>query len=328
MNTSRIIKSVIIIALGTGCLVFGYNFLGGIPLFSTQNKYHAVYKHSVGLQKGSSVTANGVNIGTVSDIRLDEKNGRVVVSFIENGSFKFSKNSQAEIYSTLMGGSGLQLIPAFDNAPLAQNGDTLPSLVQRGLMDIMSTSAEPTMQRINGTLISADSLLQTMSATLDKKSQADIKQSLSHLNSTLQHLSRATAQIDALLLGNKQSIDVSLKNLEKITANFSQFSNNIQHTNLSQTIQNLEQTIGRMDKILSEVEKGEGALGKLLKQPELYNNIQTASSELGLLLEDIRRNPKRYLHISVFGKKQSEYATPQSVEPSISERKEMMQEKK
>ena len=87
----------------------------------------------------------------------------------------------------------------------------------------------------------------------------------------------------------------------------------------------LEGTLSEVNGLLQQIEKGNGTISKLLNDPKLYNNLQTATSELGLLMEDIRLNPKRYVHISVFGKKNQAYETPQTVEPSISERAEKNQ---
>jgi len=109
---------------------------------------------------------------------------------------------------------------------------------------------------------------------------------------------------------NKSHIDSSLTNIHAITSNFAKLSDTLAAANLGTTIKNLEATMGNLNALLAKVEKGEGSLGKLMKNEELYNNMADASRELDLLLQDFRLNPKRYVNVSVFGKKQIEYTVP------------------
>ena len=127
MKISKEAKTAIIILLGVGSFIFGYNFLKSTPLFSSDKNYHAVFTHSGGLQTGTNVTVNGVTVGAVKKIQIDPATAKIIVSFSCKKDFTFSKNSQAEIYSSLLGNTGLQILPALDGGPQAQPGDTLPS---------------------------------------------------------------------------------------------------------------------------------------------------------------------------------------------------------
>ena len=307
MKISKEAKTAIIILLGVGSFIFGYNFLKSTPLFSSDKNYHAIFTHSGGLQTGTNVTVNGAT-------------AKLIVRFSCKTDFTFSKNSQAEIYSSLLGNTGLQILPALDGGPQAQPGDTLPSHIQASLMDAIGANLEPTAKNLNKVLSSTDSLMTTFSRTLDAKAQQDIKESLATLNVTLQQMSRASVSLNNLLASAQAPLHKSLHNVETLSGNFVQLSDSLSKLQVGKLMAHVESTLTQVDGLLKEVQKGGGTVSKLLSDPKLYNNLQTATSELGLLMEDIRLNPKRYVHISIFGKKNKEYETPTKVETPISER--------
>lgn len=321
---SKEIKTAIIVLIGIVCFVFGFNFLKSTPIFNNNNQYHAVFDHSAGLQTGTPVTVNGVIVGAVTKIKIDSKTTKIVVTFTCKDDFSFSKNSKAEIYSSLLGNAGLQIVPAIDDATRAHSGDTLSSSIQKGLMDTVSSQLLPTSQNLNKTLTSTEILIGNLSNTLDEKAQQDIKQSLSSLNTTLQNLNKASASLEKLITSNKNQIETILKNASAMSQNFTKLSDTLAQANIGSMVQNLQKTLSNVDSIISGIEKGEGTLGLLMNDTKLYDNLKTASSEMGLLMEDIRRNPKRYVHISLFGKKNKPYTTPENVESSISERAEQL----
>ena len=325
VKLSKEAKTAIIILLGVASFIFGYNFLKSTPLFSTDRNYHAVFTHSGGLQTGTNVTVNGVSVGAVKDIKIDPRTAKIVVSFSCKKDFTFSKNSKAEIYSSLLGNTGLQILPALDGATPAQPGDTIPSSIQASLMDAIGANLEPTAKNLNKVLNSVDSLMITFSHTLDAKAQKDIKESLANLNVTLQNMNKASVSLNNILASSGVPLQKSLTNVHTISENFVHLSDSLSKIQVGKLVAHLEGTLSEVNGLLQQIEKGNGTISKLLNDPKLYNNLQTATSELGLLMEDIRLNPKRYVHISVFGKKNQAYETPQTVEPSISERAEKNQ---
>lgn len=323
VKLSKEIKTAIVVLMGIACFIFGFNFLKSTPIFSTNDEYHAVFDHSGGLQAGSAVTVNGVIMGAVTKIKIDEKTSKIVVTFTCKDNFTFSKNSKAEIFSSLLGNTGLQIVPALDDAPRAKSGDYLTSSVQQGLMDAISSQFGPTSANLNRTLVSADSVMVSISNTLDKKAQQDIKESLASLNTTLQSLSRVSKGLEKLIATNQGEIESVLKNANYMSANFAKLSDTIAQANIGKIVADLQKTLTNVNSLLANIEQGKGTLGQLMIDQKLYDNLKTASSELGLLMEDVRRNPKRYVHISVFGKKNKEYEAPKNVEPSLSEREKL-----
>ena len=249
MKLSKEAKTAIIILIGIASFIFGVSFIKSSSLFNTDKDYYAVFSHSAGLQSGTNVTANGVNIGTVKQVKIDPQTAKVIVAFS-----------------------------------------------------------------------SVDSLMTTFSSTLNAKAQQDIKESLANLNVTLQNMNKASVSLNNLLASSQAPLHKSLANVETLSGNFVQLSDSLSKLQIGKLVADLEGTLNQVNGILQKVEKGNGTVSKLLTDPKLYNNLQTATSELGLLMEDIRLNPKRYVHISVFGKKNQEYETPKKVETPISER--------
>jgi len=121
---------------------------------------------------------------------------------------------------------------------------------------------------------------------------------------------QSAAALNTLLENNQSELDSSISNIHNITSNFSKLSDSIATAGLSRTMMNLDSTVQNLDRLLSRIESGEGSLGKLVHNEDLYNNLSEASRELDLLLQDFRLNPKRYVNVSVFGKKQKEYTLP------------------
>ena len=312
VKLSKEAKTAIIILIGLACFIFGISYIKSSSLFSSNKDYYAIFSHSAGLQSGTNVTANGVGIGTVKSVVIDPKTAQV--------DFTFSKNTVAEIYSSLVGNTSLQLLPAMDGAALAQAGDTLTSHIQTSLMDAIGTHIEPTIGNLNKALTAADSLMGNVSNTLDAKTQQDIKESLANLNLTLQQMTKASANLNNLLSASSAPLQKSLANMQTVSGNFVQLSDSLSKLQIGRLMTQVEGTLSKVNGLLAQVEKGGGTVSKLLTDPKLYNNLQTATSELGLLMEDLRLNPKRYVHISVFGKNNQAYETPKKVETPISER--------
>ena len=147
---------------------------------------------------------------------------------------------------------------------------------------------------------------------LDEETKRSLRESIKGLNVTVQSFQSSAATLNTLLTDNKTKLDSSITNINTITTNFSVLSDSIAQVGLTNTIRNLEATISNLDKMLAKIEQGDGTLGKLVNDEELYHNLTEASKELDLLLQDFRLNPKRYVNVSVFGKKQKEYEIPEN----------------
>ncbi len=313
MKLSREIKTGIIVIGGILLFILGFSYLKSTPLFDDSKVFYAEYKNVGGLQTGTQVSINGLSVGKVNDIQFKDDTGNLMVTFTVSSSFEFSNNSKAELYDTgIIGGKGIQIKPVFDGAPMAKSGDTLATNTRPGLTELVQQKLTPLQQKVEGAVSNADSLLMNVNDVLDDKTKNSLRQSIQGLTSVVESFQKSAGTLNELLDSNRRHIDSSLNNISTLTSNFAKLSDTLAAANLGATIKNLESTMKSLDALLGKMEKGEGTLGKLMKNEELYDNLTAASKELDLLLQDFRLNPKRYVNVSVFGKKQIEYSLPQN----------------
>ena len=313
MKLSREVKTGIIVIAGIAAFLFGLSYLKSSPLFESSKTFYAVYDNVGGLQAGTQVSINGYSVGNVTSIQFKDSSGKLLVTFSVSKDFEFSANSVAELYDTgIIGGKGIQIIPVFDDAPRAKSGDTLPSKSKPGLTELVQQKLTPLQMKVEGAVSNADSLLVSVNEILDKTTREELRQTISGLNDLVASFKNSADNLNQLLENNKEQLDNSLKNVDKITANFSKLSDTLLQSDLGGSLANFQATVERLNGILAKIEKGEGSLGKLHQDDALYNNLADASKELDLLLQDFRLNPKRYVNVSVFGKKQKEYTLPEN----------------
>ncbi|WP_222983911.1 MlaD family protein [Flagellimonas meishanensis] len=313
MKLSREVKTGIIVLAGIIAFIFGLNYLKSSPFFENDQIFYAIYDHVGGLQPGTQVSINGLNVGNVQDIKFKDNSGKLVVTFSVGKDFEFSKNSVAEIYDTgIIGGKGIQINPVFDEAPRAKSGDTLISNIKPGLTELVQQKLTPLQMKIEGAFSHADSLLMNVNEVLDDPTKRDLRQAIAALSEGVGSFKESAKELNVLLSNNKEQLDNSLKNVDKITGNFSKLSDSLAKAGLGEAVTNLKTTVERLNGILAKIEKGEGTLGKMAHDDALYINLTEASRELDLLLQDFRLNPKRYVNVSVFGKKQKEYELPEN----------------
>ncbi|MGB5402810.1 MAG: MlaD family protein [Robiginitalea sp.] len=317
MRFSRELKTGIIVIGGILLFIMGFSYLKSTPIFDNSKVFYAVYDHVGGLQAGTQVTINGFSVGKVNDIKFKDSSGSLMVTFTVSNDFNFSKNSVAELYDTgIIGGKGIQIIPVFDQGAAAQSGDTLPTRIRPGITELVQQKLTPLQNKVEDAVSNADSVLINFNRVLDADTQQNLRESVQGLNQLISSLQGTTNNLNTFLKNNQGQLDSAIGNIHDITVNFSKISDSLSNAGLSQTVRPLEATLANLDLLLQRMEQGEGTMGKLLKDEELYENLANASRELDLLLQDFRLNPKRYVNVSVFGKKQKEYEVPEN-DPAI-----------
>ena len=235
------------------------------------------------------------------------------MTFSINNDFEFSKNSKAELYDTgIIGGKGIQINPVFDGAPSAKSGDTLITNTKPGLTELVQQKLTPLQMKVEGAVSHADTLLMNVNKVLDDRTRMELRQSIAGLNELIGSFKVSADKLNVLLENNKEQMDNSLKNVDKITSNFSKLSDSLANAGLASTVANFKTTVEKLNSVLAKIENGEGSLGKLAHDEKLYDNLASATRELDLLLQDFRLNPKRYVNVSVFGKKQKDYELPEN----------------
>lgn len=235
----------------------------------------------------------------------------MVVELSITSDYPISKSSIAELQgSSPLGGKKIVIIPNDADSNLAESGNYLLASSKLGLTDALAQQLEPLQNKIQKLLDNADVLFTNVNDVLDIQTKQNIKNSISELNKTLSEFSVASKNINGLIADNKSKLSSTLTNFDTTSKNFAKMSDSLANANLGQTVKNLEKTLANVNKLMSDMEQGKGTMGKLMKDETMYTNFSKASSELELLLQDLRLNPTRYVNVSLFGKKNKPYLAP------------------
>lgn len=315
MKIGRIHKIGFVITLAIALLIWGINFLRNEKLFRPEDLYYAVYERIDGLTVSSPVMVNGYKVGQVRSIEfMPGTSGRLVVGIGIENKYKIPQQATAFIYSAdLMGSKAVKLIYGQENS-FHQSGDTLSSKIERELFDEVSAQVLPVKQKAEDLMLSVDSVLVVIRSIFDKNTRKNLAESFASIKTTLHNLERSSYALDGILqqekhrlasiIGNVDSISSMLKNNSKqfdlIISNFEAVSDSLAQSEIKNTIAHTNATLSNLNEILAQINQGQGSLGQLVHNDTLYRNLENSTYNLNRLLRDLRENPKRYLHFSVF----------------------------
>ena len=304
MKLSNEIKTAILVLSGILMFIVGFSYLKSNNIFSSDRTFFAIYDDIEGVSVGTPVTVSGFNVGSIQDISFYQNTMDILVKFRVENKVKFSKNSDAQIYETgLIGGKALAILP--NNGPLAQSGDTLRSSIAPGLTELVNDKLSPLQEKIESTFVSADSLLKNINNVLDVNSQNQIKESFSQLSDLATNLKESAENLNSIINSNEIKINDIVSNVDNFSSNFSSLSNSF--SDVEVIIGNLTKTSNNLNSIIDEISSGDGTFNQLIYDDSMIRSLNEASNNLNLLMEDLRLNPKRYVHFSLFGKKNKEY---------------------
>lgn len=304
MKLSNEIKTAILVLSGILMFIVGFSYLKSNNIFSSDRTFFAIYDDVEGVSVGTPVTVSGFNVGSIQDISFYQNTMDILVKFRVENKVKFSKNSVAQIYETgLIGGKALAILP--NNGPLAQSGDTLRSSIAPGLTELVNDKLSPLQEKIESTFVSADSLLKNINNVLDVNSQNQIKESFSQLSDLAINLKESAENLNSIINSNEIKINDIVSNVDNFSSNFSSLSNSF--SDVEVIIGNLTKTSNNLNSIIDEISSGDGTFNQLIYDDSMIKSLNEASNNLNLLMEDLRLNPKRYVHFSLFGKKNKEY---------------------
>ncbi|MFV8282159.1 MlaD family protein [Christiangramia marina] len=313
MKYSREVKTAVLAIVAIVILLFGYSFLKGENLLAQNRIFYAEYDDVEGLSPSSEVTINGLKVGQVSSIEFKDNSGRLVVSFTVKNDFKFSKNSKVNIYGgSIIGGKSLAIVPNYDQkSEWAQSGDTLEGDKEEGIMELVNDKLTPLQNKLENTITSADSMLTAITEILDDSTSNNIRGTFRNLDATVSSFRVTADELQGIVKGNSSKIDRTFTNLDEMSTNFNKFSDTLSTMNIGKITSDLEKVIADFEGISNKLNSKEGTAGKLINDDAVYNNLDQATKQLEQLLQDIKLNPKRYVHFSVFGKKAGEYEEPE-----------------
>ena len=256
MKLSREIKTAILVIASILLFIWGYSYLKGRDLFINYKTLYVEYANVEGLNVAAPVTINGLVVGKVSKITIDNSTARIKVEMQIKSDFPIKKSSIAEIYATtLIAGKQIAIIPSKTGVD-AVDGDSLVSSSKLGLTDELAKQIEPLKDKITKLLDNANVMLNNVNQILDAKSKENIRNSLANLNETLSQFKDASKEINSILGENKTKINIAMNNIDKASGNFSKLSDSLAKININKTVNNLEKTLANVNSVLGDVEQG------------------------------------------------------------------------
>lgn len=295
MKISKEVKVALLVILGVILFIFGFNYLKGQSLFGSSNVYHTEFDFN-GLTVSSPVTIKGNQVGKVTNIEYNYESGKTKVSFSVDKQLKFSKKSKIKLYEIgPMSGSALTILLT-NEGELAQSGDFLESVTEAGLIKSLSKNFSGLSTDLNTTLKSSDTLLTNLNNMLVDDANG-LKATINELNSTLKSFRNTSNSVNRLVAKNDKNISQIIETFKSSSADLAALTTQLKDANVGSTVKSLNETLGNFNTILVNLEKGNGSMGKLLKDEALYDNLTDVSKQMEELLEDIKLHPKRYFRI-------------------------------
>jgi phospholipid/cholesterol/gamma-HCH transport system substrate-binding protein len=301
---SKELKIGLLTVIGGIILYFGFNFLKGYDLFSSTASYYVIYDRVDGLMPSNPVQINGLNVGKVLSIQIDQSKGsKVLVEFDLDKKIILNKNSIAILKDNgLLGGKMIEI--DVKQGDLLQHEDTLKSASEKGLMGMVSDKASPLMTNIDTTIVSVNQLL------------SEYKGLSNNIKNILRNLETTTGSINGLMADNRQKISSITNNLDKLSASLVEteksikpligkvntLADSVNAMKLASTMAEARKSITNINEMLNAMNQGK-TLTKLMNQDSVYTNLNKTIIDLDKLLIDFKEHPKRYVHFSVFGKK-------------------------
>ncbi|CAL1517376.1 MlaD family protein [Chitinophaga sp. MM2321] len=324
LKLSNETKVGILTVLGITLLVLGFNLLKGKSLFSHNKTIYAVYKQVNGLQPSNAVQVNGLIVGNVSKLDVMDKDAsRILVTLTITKKIEIPRNSVARISSDLLGTKTVQM--DLGNAgEYLQSGDTIYAAVDGSITDALKEQLNPFMKKLEGTLVNIDSVLMAVSSILDTTAKDNLQETMRNLNTTMLNFRHSSASLSGMLDPDKGNIQATFNNLAAVTGNLKDnnakisgildnaktASDALANGNIDKTLHQLQETATNLNATIAKLNNTDGTAGLLLNDKKVYNNLQYSLNNLNKLLEDLRINPKRYVHFSLFGKKDKSKPLP------------------
>ena len=312
MKYTKEVKTALLAIVAILLFIFGYSFLKGKNWFDSSRTFYAVYNDVEGLSPSSPVTINGLKVGNVTNIGFLDTSGKLVVTFLVDNSFPFSENSVAEIYGGgLIGGKSLAIIPIYEEGETAQSGDTLQSAIEEGLLELVNERLTPLQEKIEKVIVSTDSLVNSFNEVMNPTTRENLKNSIANLNVTIASLNNSAQSVEGILNTNSPKLNRTFTNLDHMSTNLSNFSDTLVAFDFNKVTDDIESAVSNFETVTHKLNSGEGTAGKLINDPAVFNNLERATNQLDELIQDVKLNPKRYVHFSIFGKKPGPYSPPE-----------------
>lgn len=281
-------------------LFVGIEFLKGNDLFSTNTKYYAIYNSVEGMHVSSYIYINGMKAGYIKAIEpMNKQNSKFLVELSVDKKLQIPKDSRLVLFDDgLLQGKALK-IEVGSSTEMLQRKDTIMGYTEAGLMDALSKEITPMVQNLSSVILRIDTLSATLNSTFNEKTRQNIQSTIQNINSVSQKLEHITLNVDTLIDKDKARLDGIVTNIESITKNVLSITDSIDANKIKSTLNEVNASLNSLSSSLKKIESGKGNLGQMLNDEQLYNNLTKSAENLNLLIEDIKKNPKKYISIKL-----------------------------
>jgi phospholipid/cholesterol/gamma-HCH transport system substrate-binding protein len=319
VKVTKEFKIGLVVVAAIAAFVWGFSFLKSSRFFSDEFYLYAVYPKIDNLIPANPVQINGFKIGQIRSISLINKGGKnqVLVKMMITEEIAIPKNSVAKIVATDLLGSKVVEVVFSGEKGMVQNGDTLISETEAGMKESINQQLGPLQAKAESLMSSVDSVIKVVEVVLNARTRENIEQTFESVRRSIVSIEQTAYKMDDLLASEKPKLSNIFTNLSGITTNlskseqkinniltnFSNLSDTLAKSQLKSAVANADATLRELNELMAKINSGQGTLGKLAKNDSLYNNLNKSSEDLDKLLKDLKENPKRYVHFSIFGRK-------------------------
>ena len=324
MKISKFIRLGILIVISVSALIWGLSYLKGNDFFSPTNYYHVIYDRVDGLVESDAVTLSGYQVGQVKSMQfIEDGSGKILVTITVNDDLKIPVNSVARIISSdIMGTRSVQLI-LNPNQEVYSHNDTIPGAVESGIKEQVSLQVLPLKAKAEQLLATIDSAITILTVIFNEDARDNLSESFKNVNLTISNIEETSNQLKDLItresgnisniVENVNAVSEGFKNktgeFENIISKLSAVSDSLAQVPYSPLIHSISNATGQIEDIISKLNSKEGSAGLLLNDPGLYENLVSLTSDLDILLRDIRLNPKRYVSFAAIDLGKEVYIT-------------------
>lgn len=310
MKFKKEIKVGFLAIVGIIMSVFSYNYLKGINLFEKNRNFKIIYTKVDGLSVSNPVTLNGLKIGNVKKIKFNPLNSKeLIVDVVIENDIKFPKTSIAELYETgLIGGKAIAIIPDYMNdSTIASDGDFLKGVNKPGLTELVNQILPQVQLQLEGVMKNAEIVFKNINNLFDEETKEELKYSIQNFSLLTSNLNNTSKNISDLINKNSNNLSSAILDFKNASKNIRSISDSISGKEINDITNNLNELLNSLNIITNNLNNSKGSIGKLINDDSIYSNLEKASNELNILIEDIKINPGRYIKFSVFGRKNKEF---------------------